>query len=121
MSAADKQDNQQRSEILIYQNPDGRIKLDVLLEQETVWLTQEQMAELFGKARSTINEHIKNTFSEVDARTIEWYLEKYGDELGRNGYEVLRGNRLKTFKKTVNDQFVPDIHVGSKTTPAWYL
>lgn len=52
------------SEILIYQNPDGKVKIDVRLEEETVWLTQEHMAELFGKAKSTINEHIKNIFAE---------------------------------------------------------
>ena len=47
------------SNILIYQNNDGNIKLDVTLNDETVWLTQDQMAQLFGKAKSTINEHIK--------------------------------------------------------------
>lgn len=52
------------SKILIYQNPDGNIKIDVRLEEETVWLTQDQMATLFGKAKSTINEHIKNVFAE---------------------------------------------------------
>ncbi len=52
------------SEIIIYQNPDGKIKIDVRLEEETVWLTQDQMATLFGKAKSTINEHIKNVFAE---------------------------------------------------------
>jgi hypothetical protein len=52
------------SEILIYQNPDGNIKIDVRLENETVWLTQEQMALLFGKAKSTINEHIQNIYQE---------------------------------------------------------
>ncbi len=52
------------SEILIYQNPNGNIKIDVRLEDETVWLTQEQMATLFGKAKSTINEHIKNIYEE---------------------------------------------------------
>jgi len=52
------------SEILIYQNPDGNIKIDVRLEEETVWLTQEQMATLFGKGRSTIAEHIINVFEE---------------------------------------------------------
>ena len=52
------------SEILIYQNPDGNIKLDVRLEDETVWLTQEHMARLFGKGRSTITEHINNIFKE---------------------------------------------------------
>ena len=51
-------------EILIYQNPDGNIKIDVRLEEETVWLTQEQMALLFGKARNTVTEHIHNVFKE---------------------------------------------------------
>ncbi len=52
------------SDLLIYQAPDGRIKIDVRLEDETVWLTQDHMAQLFGKAKSTINEHIKNIFAE---------------------------------------------------------
>lgn len=52
------------SEILIYQNQEGNIKVDVRLEEETVWLTQDQMAQLFGKAKSTINEHIKNVYDE---------------------------------------------------------
>jgi hypothetical protein len=54
----------QNSEIIIYQNPDGTIKIDVRLEDETVWLTQDQMAMLFGKAKSTINEHLKNIYDE---------------------------------------------------------
>ena len=52
------------SEILIYQNSEGSIKIDVRLEEESVWLTQDQMANLFGKAKSTINEHIKNVYDE---------------------------------------------------------
>ena len=52
------------SEIIIYQNPDGNIKIDVRLEEETVWLTQDQMATLFGKGRSTVAEHIANVFEE---------------------------------------------------------
>ena len=52
------------SEIIIYQNPDGNIKIDVRLEEETVWLTQDQMALLFGKGRSTVAEHIANVFEE---------------------------------------------------------
>jgi hypothetical protein len=51
-------------EILIYENQDGNIKIDVRLEEETVWLTQAQIALLFGKGRSTITEHIKNVFDE---------------------------------------------------------
>ncbi len=51
-------------EIIIYQNKEGNIRIDVRLEDETVWLTQDQMAVLFGKARSTITEHIRNIFKE---------------------------------------------------------
>ena len=51
-------------EILIYQNNEGNITIDVRLEDETVWLTQDQMASLFGKARTTITEHIQNVFKE---------------------------------------------------------
>ncbi len=51
-------------EIILYQNSEGTIKIDVRLEDETVWLSQDQMAALFGKAKSTINEHIKNVFAE---------------------------------------------------------
>jgi len=52
------------NQILIYQSKDGNIKIDVHLQDESVWLTQEQMAELFGKGRSTITEHIANIFEE---------------------------------------------------------
>ena len=51
-------------EILIYQNQEGSIKIDVRLEEETVWLTQAQIALLFGKGRTTITEHIQNVFIE---------------------------------------------------------
>lgn len=54
------------SEIILYQNTEGNIKLDVRLEEETVWLTQDQMATLFGKAKSTVNEHIKNIYDEKE-------------------------------------------------------
>ena len=47
---------QNESNLLIYHNQEGNIKIDVQLENETVWLTQEQMAQLFGKAKSIINE-----------------------------------------------------------------
>ena len=52
------------SEILIYQNPDGKIKIDVRLEEESVWLTQAQLCELFQKSKATISEHIRNVFEE---------------------------------------------------------
>jgi hypothetical protein len=54
----------EKGEILIYENQDGNIKIDVRLEQETVWLSQAQLCELFQKSKATISEHIKNIFDE---------------------------------------------------------
>ena len=54
--------DEKRNEIILFENQG--VKLEVNLKDETVWLTQEQMAKLFGKAKSTINEHIKNVYKE---------------------------------------------------------
>lgn len=53
-------------EILIYQNQDGNTKIDVHLEEETVWLTQAQMAVLFGKAQTTIQNTFKMFLKKVN-------------------------------------------------------
>src|SRR5690625_2495196 len=50
--------------IEIYRTEDGELELSVSLEQETVWLTQNQMCELFGRERSVITKHINNVFRE---------------------------------------------------------
>jgi len=52
------------SSIIIYQTEDGTTKIETRLEDESVWLTIDQMAELFSKSRSTINEHILNIYKE---------------------------------------------------------
>ncbi|MCX8491465.1 MAG: virulence RhuM family protein, partial [Cyclobacteriaceae bacterium] len=52
------------SKIIIYQTEDGNTKIETRLEAETVWLTQDQIAALFAKGRSTITEHIGNVFKE---------------------------------------------------------
>ena len=52
------------SEMIIYTTEDGLTKVDVNFDGDTVWLTQEQMSELFQKAKSTINEHINNVYEE---------------------------------------------------------
>ena len=52
------------SEILIYQTEDGHIKIDVKFEDETVWLTQAQLCELYQTSKSNISEHIKHIFEE---------------------------------------------------------
>ena len=52
--------------MLIYRSTDGKIKIDVRFESETVWLTQSQMCVLFGRERSVITKHVKNIFEEKE-------------------------------------------------------
>ena len=52
------------NQIIIYQTDDDQTQIDVRLENETVWLTQAQMAELFQKDRTVISRHIRNVFKE---------------------------------------------------------
>lgn len=66
------------SEIIIYKTEDGLTQVDVTFTDDTVWLTQEQMAELFQKAKSTINEHINNIYDEGELRK-EDTLRKFGN------------------------------------------
>ena len=54
----------QTTQFLLYKAENGKINVDVLIQDETVWLTQEQMAELFGRDRTVISKHIKNIFVE---------------------------------------------------------
>ncbi len=99
-----------KTEFLLYQSEDGRIRNETRMENETVWLTQEQMAELFGKAKSTINEHIKNVFAEGELVEAD-VMRKFGisefstkptnfynlDVIISVGYRVksLRGNQFR--------------------------
>lgn len=66
------------SDLIIYETKDWQTKLQVKIENESVWLTQEQMATLFGKAKSTINEHIKNIYTEWELEESET-LHKFGN------------------------------------------
>lgn len=56
--------DQNNSEILIYQSENGMAKIDVTFMDETVWLSQQQMAELFQSSRTNIVEHIKHIYEE---------------------------------------------------------
>ena len=60
----DLPDNVPRSDLILYQTEDGRTRIQVRMENETVWLTQKLIAELFQKDVRTINEHIRNIFEE---------------------------------------------------------
>lgn len=55
-----------KNPLIIYQTEDGKVKIETHFENETVWLTMDQIAELFQKSRSTINEHILNIYKEQE-------------------------------------------------------
>lgn len=79
-------------QILIYKSEDGRTKLDVRLENRTVWLNQKQLTELFGKAKGTISEHIKHIFEDnelIEESVVRLFRTTAGD--GKQ-YEVAHYN-----------------------------
>ena len=57
---------EEKDNTVIYQSDDGKTKIDVKLENETVWLSQQQMAELFTTSRTNIIEHINNIYEEEE-------------------------------------------------------
>jgi hypothetical protein len=78
--------------IVIYQSEDGRTRIDVRLEDQTVWLNQKQLTELFGKAKGTISEHIKHVFE--DNELDEWAVVRLFRTTAADGktYEVAHYN-----------------------------
>lgn len=103
------------SEFIIFKTEDEKISVDVRMESETVWLTQDQMAILFDKRRSTVAEHILNVFKEGELeekstcrkirqvrmegnRTVEREIDHYNlDVIISVGYRVksLRGTQFR--------------------------
>ena len=75
--------------IIIYQSEDGKTQLDVKLEKETVWLTQKQIAELFGTKRPAISKHLKNIYTseELTEESTCSILEHMGND-GRQSYNT---------------------------------
>lgn len=66
-----------QSELIIYTTEDGLTKVDVTFDEDTVWLTQDQMATLFQKAKSTINEHIQNIYEQGELSEADT-MKKFG-------------------------------------------
>jgi len=62
-------------EVVLYESPDGEVRLDVRLEHESIWLTQAQMAELFGRERSVITRHIQRALAD-DELSLESNVQK---------------------------------------------
>ncbi len=121
-----------KGEIIIYQAKDGKTKIDVKLERETVWLTQDQMAKLFNKGRSTVAEHILNIFKEkeLDEKLVCRFFRHTGvdgksynvqfynlDVIISVGYRVksLRGTQFRIWAtKILRDHIVKGFTINKK-------
>jgi death-on-curing family protein len=129
-----KKEDIKKGEIIIYKSKEGP-KLDVRLEEETVWLTQKQMALLFDKGIPTINEHIKNIYKEGElekkstirkfrivqdegGRRVERDIEFYNlDVIISVGYRVksLRGTQFRIWAtKTLKEHLVKGYTINEK-------
>jgi hypothetical protein len=111
------------SEIIIYQTPDGQTKIDVYMEEETVWLTQAQMVELFQTTKQNVSLHINNIFKEGELESdavVKEYLTTASD--GKNyrikyynldviisvGYRVksLRGTQFRIWANQILKEYI---------------
>lgn len=110
---------EQKTELVIFKAQDGNIKLDVNIDKDTVWLSLEQMSELFERDKSTISRHIKNVFKEGElsedstvakfatvqnegTRSVERMIENYNlDVIISVGYRV-KSKRGVEFRKWAN-------------------
>ena len=79
----------EEDKIIIYQTEDGQTQIDVRLENETVWLTQKQIAELFGTKRPAITKHLKNIYASEELEEISTcsILEHMGND-GKQTYST---------------------------------
>ena len=78
------------SEILIYQTEDGRTKIDLRMENETVWLSLNQMADLFQRDKSVISKHIKNVFDEGELSENNPTVAKIATVQNEGGRDIKR-------------------------------
>ena len=115
-----------RGEIIIYQTEDGLTKTNVNMQDETVWLSLDQMAELFQRDKSTISRHIKNVYSEGELireatvanfatvqmegdRQVERSIEYYNlDVIISVGYRVksIRGTQFRIWANSVLIEYI---------------
>ncbi|MDR2825656.1 MAG: virulence RhuM family protein, partial [Deltaproteobacteria bacterium] len=96
----------QMGELLLYQTEDGNARIEVRLDEETVWLSQAQMAELFQRERSVITKHIRNAFTEgeVDEKSNVHFLHIAGSDKPVSVYSldviISVGYRVKSLRGT---------------------
>ena len=120
--ATNKANNKmEQTKMLIYQTEDGSTKIETRLEEDSVWLTIDQMSDLFQKSRSTINEHILNIYEEKELGS-EQSMRKIGNSdfstKPTNYYNldviISVGYRVKSQQRTKFRQWATARLIGKK-------
>ena len=88
---------------LVYQAEDGKLKMDVRFEDESVWLTQQMMAELFQTTKQNISLHIQNIFDEGELSSKATVKEYLTVRLAEKEYDKFHDKRLMDSIKSLND------------------
>jgi len=109
------QNGPEPAEFLLYQTEDGQTRLEVRLQEETVWLTQKRMAELFQKNVRTVNEHIQNIFDECEL-IPESVIRNFRITAEYEKYRALRLNRPSLVEKHFEEAVkrLPEPEAGSR-------
>ncbi|MFC2186706.1 virulence RhuM family protein [Fulvivirgaceae bacterium LMO-SS25] len=111
---------------IIYQNPNGEVKVDVFVENETVWLTQKSMAELFGVVKSTISEHLSNIFEtdelqkEATVRNFRT-VQKEGERLVNRDLEYYNLDAIISVGYRVNSTKATQFRIWATKTLKEYI
>jgi hypothetical protein len=103
-----------QNNFILYTTPEGAVKLNVLLENETIWLTQDQMSQLFDRERSVITKHIANVFreGELEEKSNVQILHISGsdkpvklynlDVIISVGYRIMEGKGTKSHQQAMS-------------------
>ena len=95
-------------EVVVYEVPDGGVRVDVRFERETLWLTRQQMAMLFGQDRSVVNRHVRNVFREGEL----------APEANPAKFALVRSERGRTVSRDVDHCNLDEIvSVGYRVKP----
>ncbi|HPB24317.1 MAG TPA: virulence RhuM family protein [Bacteroidales bacterium] len=118
--------NEELSKFLLYTTPSGDIRIDVYLEQESVWLTQKAMAELFGVAKSTISEHLTNIYdtNELDRlSTVRKFrtVQKEGERLVNRELEYYNLDVIISVGYRVNSSKATQFRIWATNTLKEYI
>ncbi len=85
----------EQTDFLLYTAPEGKVKVEVVLNEETVWLTQKAIAQLFGVQVPAISKHFKNIFEsgELQENSVISILETTADDVNNHKWQYLHRNK----------------------------